>query len=132
MKQEIPEEMLRAEQRLEGVLARGLIAGIALSAAVTLVGAVMFLASHARDSVTLGTFKGQPDMLRSIPAVARGVVAGDARAVIQFGVVLLIATPIARVFFSLLVFAVQRDRLYVVISAGVLALLLLGFLGVTG
>lgn len=132
MKHEIPEEELRAEQRLEGVLARGLIAGVALSAAVTLVGAVVFLSTHARDAVALGTFKSQPDMLRSIPAIARGVAAGDARAIIQLGVVLLIATPIARVFFSLLVFAVQRDRLYVIISAGVLILLLLGFLGVTG
>ena len=45
------------------------------------------------------------------------------------GVVLLIATPIARVALTLVAFAVRKDRLYALISAVVLALLAYGLLG---
>ena len=58
-----------------------------------------------------------------------GVLALDPRAVIQLGLLLLIATPIARVAFSLLAFIRQRDRTYVVITAIVLAVLLYSLTG---
>jgi uncharacterized membrane protein len=45
---------------------------------------------------------------------------------VQFGIVLLIATPVARVALMLGAFVLQRDRLYVALTAVVLALLLLG------
>jgi uncharacterized membrane protein len=44
--------------------------------------------------------------------------------VIQLGILVLIATPVARVLFSMLGFALERDWMYVVITAIVLALLL--------
>jgi uncharacterized membrane protein len=43
--------------------------------------------------------------------------------VIQLGLILLIATPVARVALSLLAFAVQKDKMYVVVTAIVLGLL---------
>ena len=63
----------------------------------------------------------------------RGVVAGAlalrAQSVIQLGLLVLIATPIARVAFALLAFARQRDATYVAVSALVLAVLLFSLLG---
>jgi uncharacterized membrane protein len=56
---------------------------------------------------------------------------GDAVAIVQFGVLLLIATPIARVVFAAVGFAVERDHLYVAISLGVLAVLIFGLLHVS-
>lgn len=44
--------------------------------------------------------------------------------VIQLGVVLLLATPITRVALSALAFARQRDRIYVLVTRLVLAVLL--------
>jgi uncharacterized membrane protein len=46
------------------------------------------------------------------------------RGIIQLGLLLLIATPVARVAFSVAAFAFQRDRLYVVVTLVVLAILL--------
>jgi hypothetical protein len=46
--------------------------------------------------------------------------------VIQFGLLLLIATPLARVAFSVAAFALQRDRTYVVVTLFVLVVVLLG------
>jgi uncharacterized membrane protein len=50
----------------------------------------------------------------------------EARAVIQLGLGLLIATPVARVAFCLLAFIRQRDGMYVVVTSVVLVVLLLG------
>jgi len=58
--------------------------------------------------------------------VIDGVVHGDSISVIQLGVLLLIATPIARVLFSVIGFARERDWMYVAFSTLVLALLLYG------
>ena len=43
----------------------------------------------------------------------------------QFGLLLLIATPVARVAMAVVGFALERDRLYVVVSLIVLTVLLL-------
>jgi uncharacterized membrane protein len=48
-------------------------------------------------------------------------------------VLLLVATPVARVAFSIVGFALERDRLYVVITTIVLAILLYSLIaGVAG
>lgn len=51
------------------------------------------------------------------------VVEGRPRAGIQFGLLLLIATPVARVVFSIFAFAAQRDWIYVGVSMIVLSIL---------
>jgi uncharacterized membrane protein len=52
-----------------------------------------------------------------------------ARSIIQLGVLLLVATPIVRVAFSIVGFALEGDRLYVVITSLVLAILLCSLIG---
>jgi uncharacterized membrane protein len=54
---------------------------------------------------------------------------GRGRGLIQLGLLLLIATPIARVAFSIVGFAIERDRMYVVFTLIVLAILLFSLLG---
>ena len=110
------------EQRL-GTLLRG---GVILSASVTLIGGIMFLATHGNVPVSYHTFSGEPASLRTVSGVIEGVVRGDSISVIQLGVLLLIATPIARVLFSVVGFARERDWMYVACSTLVLALLLYG------
>ena len=55
-----------------------------------------------------------------------GLGRGEARAVVQAGVVWLIMTPVARVAVALVLFARERDRLYVVIAGIVMVGLVLG------
>ena len=55
--------------------------------------------------------------------VIGGVARGDSTSIIQLGVLLLIATPIARVLISVIGFARERDWMYVACSLLVLALL---------
>ena len=97
--------------------------GMLASAAVILFGGVIFLARHGRSTIDYRVFHGAPSGLNSFAGIFSGVVHGHALAIIQLGMLLLIATPIARVVFSVYAFLSERDYLYVVISSIVLAVL---------
>jgi uncharacterized membrane protein len=51
---------------------------------------------------------------------------GQPLAVVQLGLVVLMLTPVVRVAVSVVGFALERDRLYVAITLGVLAILVIG------
>jgi uncharacterized membrane protein len=69
-------------------------------------------------------FHVQPAHDRLVHEIIAGAFALRSRSIIQLGVLLLIATPIVRVAFSIVGFALEGDRLYVVITSVVLAILL--------
>ncbi len=97
--------------------------GVSLSALVVFVGGILYLRSEVQlpDYVH---FHAMADHLRTIGGVFHGVARFDAASVIQLGILLLIATPVVRVVFCIVGFARQRDRLYVAVSALVLAILI--------
>ena len=64
---------------------------------------------------------------RTLPQVAAGVARGEGRAIATAGLLILIATPVLRVAVSAVAFLAERDRAFALISASVLALLLLSF-----
>jgi len=98
--------------------------GVIIAAAVTFVGGVLLLFQHGGAPVARQTFQGEPAALTSIASIFRGAMALNGEAIAQLGLLLLIATPVARVALTLGAFALQRDRKYVVITSIVLALLL--------
>ena len=120
------------DQRIEIIIGSLLRAGVILAASVVLIGGVLYLVRHGHETVNYSSFHGEPEALKNIPAVLGGVASGSARAIIQLGLLLLIATPIARVLFSAFAFALERDYLYVVITLIVLAVLLYSLLGSAG
>ncbi|MGD0007842.1 MAG: DUF1634 domain-containing protein [Terriglobia bacterium] len=74
-------------------------------------------------------FVGEPADLRNVSGIVRDALALRGRGLIQLGLLLLIATPVARVAFSVVAFAMQRDRLYVVVALIVLAVLMYSLTG---
>jgi uncharacterized membrane protein len=120
------------DQRIETIIGSLLRAGVMLAASVVLIGGALYLMRHGHETVNYTVFHGEPEELKSIPAVLHGVASLQARAIIQLGLLLLIATPIARVLFSAIAFAMEGDYLYVVITLIVLAVLLYSLLGSAG
>lgn len=98
------------------------------AAAVTLAGGVLYLARYGGTRADYHVFHDAPARLRSVPTIVADALALRSPAIIQLGLLLLLATPIARVVLSLGAFAAQRDRLYVAITSLVLAALLFGLL----
>jgi uncharacterized membrane protein len=68
--------------------------------------------------------------LRTLRGIVRAALGLHPRGIIQLGLVLLIATPVARVAFSVFAFAVERDRMYVVFTLMVLGILILSLAGI--
>jgi len=117
-------------ERVEADIGTLLRVGVSVAASVAAIGGLMYLARHGTETASYGVFRGEPQDLRSIAGVLHDVFAGRGRGVIQLGLLLLIATPIARVALTLVAFARIGDRRYVVITTVVLALLLVSLLGV--
>lgn len=120
------------DRRVEQVIGRLLQVGVLLAAAVVLAGGVAFLAAHGGTAADFRVFRSEPSALRSVTGIVRGALALDSQAVVQLGLVLLIATPVARVALTLVAFLFQRDRLYVGMTAVVLGLLLYSLLFAPG
>ena len=118
------------EREVEVILGRLLQWGVGIAASVVLVGGVLYLIRFGGGQPHYGTFLGEPNDLRHVAGIVRSVADGGSRGIIQFGLLLLIATPVARVALSLLVFARDKDRLYVRLTAFVLTVLLLSLSGI--
>jgi uncharacterized membrane protein len=126
-------EMAKSQQQLtehefEQVLGNLLRGGVLLSAGIVAVGGVLYLARHGMEPPSYQVFRGEPAEFRVLPEIlATGLTLQRRRSLIQLGLLILIATPIVRVAFSGYVFAKQGDRLYIIITFIVLALLLYSF-----
>jgi uncharacterized membrane protein len=118
--------MMRAwtDERVERVIGNLLRWGVILAAAVVLAGGVIYLARYGSTIPDYRVFRGEPSDLRNVSGIVTGAGSWHSRGVILFGLLLLIATPVARVAFSVVAFALQRDRTYVVVTLIVLAVLL--------
>lgn len=120
----------RERAAVEWVLGNLLRGGVALAAGVILLGTVLFLADHGWERPDYRMFRGEPPELRSIPDLLAQAARGSGRGIIQLGVLLLIATPIARVASSVWAFAREGDKRYVAIALMVLGVLAYSLLGV--
>ena len=118
-----------SEEQVEQTLGNLLRAGVIGAALVVLAGAVVYLVRHGASRPAYSTFLGEPSDLRSLAGIVADAVSVRGRSIIQLGLILLIATPIARVLFSVFAFALQRDRMYVAVTLIVLAVLLYGLFG---
>jgi len=117
------------DRRIEIILGNLLRTGVLISAAVVLLGACIYLSRHAHEPADYRVFRGEPSEYSTIPGVIQSVMNGRGQGLIQLGLLLLIATPIARVALSVVGFAIERDRMYVAFTLIVLAILLYSLLG---
>lgn len=130
-----PEELRQAkpqswyDERIENIIAQLLRAGVMLAALVVIGGAIPYLGFHPRTSVSYRVFHDEPQQLKTVHGIVAAAFSGNVLAVMQLGLLLLIATPITRVVFSVFAFAFEGDRMYVAFTLIVLAVLLYSLFG---
>jgi uncharacterized membrane protein len=120
-----------AEKRMDEIMGRLLRTGVILAAVFVLAGGVVYLAQHPTVA-DYHVFHGEPAELRTVSGILHEALALHGPGLIQFGLLILIATPIARVAFSTLAFLYQRDWTYVAVTLVVLGLLIYSLLGGAG
>ena len=127
-----------SQSPINDVIALILRAGVYISGTILIVGLGLFLVHAPSGNVITNVLRSSsvsPDVPTSIGAVMLGLGSASPTAVIELGVMVLLATPVIRVAASIVLFLVEADWLYSILTAVVLALLLisiflLGALGV--
>jgi uncharacterized membrane protein len=117
------------DKRIDELMGLLLRSGVLFAASVVFVGGVVYLARYPCPAIDYRVFQTEPRSLRTISGIFNDAIAFHGRGLIQLGLLLLIATPIARVTFSVFAFFYQRDWKYVVFTLIVLGLLLYSLLG---
>jgi uncharacterized membrane protein len=102
--------------------------GVLIAAFFVFSGGVLYLVRENEPVPDYHVFHGEPENLRTVPGIVHAALAFRGRGLIEFGLLILIATPMARVAFSLLAFLYQRDWTYVAVTVIVLGLLLYSLL----
>jgi uncharacterized membrane protein len=124
--------MEKAEQRMDEIMGQLLRTGVILAAVFVLAGGAVYLARHQTPVIDYRVFQGEPEELRTVTGIFHEALALHGRGLIQLGLLILIATPIARVAFSVVAFLYQRDWTYVVVTLIVLGLLVYSLFGEHG
>lgn len=117
------------DRKIEEIVADLLRAGVAISALVVLAGAYLYLMRYGHSPASYGVFNGEPSDLRNLRGIVHSARDLRSRGIIQLGLLCLIATPVARVAFSIWGFAAEHDRLYMIFTGIVLIILLYSLLG---
>jgi uncharacterized membrane protein len=117
------------DKQVEQIVGNILRIGVAVAALTAMSGGVLYLIRFGNTLPNYAVFRGEPADLRSVSGIIRDVLSFHTRGMIQLGLLLLIATPVARVAFSVLAFALQRDRTYIFVTLIVLGMLIYSLTG---
>ncbi|WP_145856501.1 DUF1634 domain-containing protein [Pedobacter suwonensis] len=113
------------DRDVEKIVGKLLRFGVITASLVVLLGGILFLVKHgAQGRPDYHIFKGEENDFITFDGIFKGLFTFKPMAIIQFGVLLLIITPILRIIFSLFAFILEKDKLYVVITLIVLAIIL--------
>jgi uncharacterized membrane protein len=108
---------------MEAAMGRLLRSGVLLASALVLAGGILLLLRSPGHAASYTRFvPAAPDLRRGSTLLA-ALLRADPEAIIEAGVLVLIATPVARVVSAVIGFAAERDRLYPWVSLTVLAVL---------
>jgi uncharacterized membrane protein len=118
-------------RRFELLISEILRIGVTVSLGTILVGLGLMFIHHPdylRSSANLARLTHPGAALpHSLREVLEGVGMLRGQAVVALGLILLILTPILRVAVSIAAFAAERDRVFVIVTSVVLAILLIAF-----
>lgn len=118
------------DRHLQRIISFTLRTGVLVAVIVGVLGGTIFLASHRSDPVSFKTFAGAHSLYAFPEKTAHEALYPTAHdtndrglAIAQMGIICLLLTPIIRVALSIFGFALERDMVYVGITAVVLATL---------
>jgi len=117
------------DEQVDQLIGTLLRSGVIVAALVVLIGGISYLIRYGATLPDYRVFRGEPEDLRSLSGIVSNALSFRTRGIIQLGLLLLIATPIARVAFSIFAFTLQRDRIYIIVTFIVLCVLIYSLVG---
>jgi uncharacterized membrane protein len=117
------------DERVDQILGTLLQTGVMVSGLVVLAGGILYLLHNGHVAVHYESFSADREAFRGFALTVGDALRGNGRAIIECGLLLLIATPVARVVFSIVAFALERERLYIVVTLIVFLILIYSLFG---
>ena len=111
---------IRRMERLIGIV---LLAGVLISAFIVLFGGALYMWRHGSSPVHYRIFRGEPSDLRNLAGIWKDFEEGSGRGAIQLGLMLLVGVQLIRVALTGILFLLNRDKVFVVITFLVFAML---------
>ena len=105
------------------MLGQVLRAGTVISISVVFLGGILYLYRHGHAVANYRVFIGIPGFVQTLDGLVNGALSLKGQAIIQIGIILLIATPVLRVICSAIGFMFEKDYMYVGISLLVLCII---------
>ena len=119
-----------ADNDIEQFIGLQLRYGVIISSLIVLAGGLIYLGQSGELQLpSYHHFMGIRDGNTNFGEILNGTRVLNAKSIIQFGVVVLIATPILRIAFSLMGFVLEKDRMYMFITAMVLTVMMVSIFG---
>lgn len=113
------------DRDIENIMGNLLRTGVFAAAIIVAFGALLYLVKYGINIPEYSVFKGEPAELKSIGGIFIEAFSFNSRGIMQLGLLILIATPVARVIFAIIGFTMEKDYTYTVISIIVLGILLI-------
>lgn len=117
------------DRKVEIFLGNLLRIGVFVAAFIVVVGGIIFLVRHGFELPHYSNFKGEPGDVRDLAGLWGGLLSLKSVSIIQLGILVLIATPVLRVLFSVIAFIYEKDMMYIFFTLIVLAVLLFSLFG---
>jgi len=118
-----------SDERVELIVGLFLRIGVIVASFFVFAGGIYYLTRYGSAFPEYKIFSGEPADLKSVHGIVADAFSLRSRGIIQFGLLLLMFTPVAWVAFLLLAFAKQKDLTYVLVTTVVLAVLLFSLVG---
>jgi len=119
-----------ADLDMEQIIGIQLRYGVVIASLIVLIGGLVYLHQTGSSAVPhYHSFIGTKAGFTTIDEIFKGVYAINAKGIIELGVIVLIATPIFRIAFSLVGFIIEKDKLYIGITLIVLTVMMLSIFG---
>ncbi len=113
-------------QSLVGNLLR---VGVYISMGIVVIGGIIYLFDHSAETIDYKVFDFNKVSLKTVASIFSEVLTFKGVAIVQFGLLMLIFTPIARVLMAVISFFIEKDYLYVAIGLLVLAIIMASLSG---
>lgn len=114
------------EKDFQNIIGNLLRYGVWISLSVAFIGGIVYLMHHGNEIEDYSVFKeNDKNIFEVITSIYDGVIQGKGDSIIFFGIILLFLTPVFRVILSLFSFLLEKDYLYVAITAIVIGIIIL-------
>jgi uncharacterized membrane protein len=111
------------DRDMQLMLGQVLRTGTVISISVVFLGGILYLYRHGHAVANYRVFIGIPGFVQTLDGLVNGALSLKGQAIIQIGIILLIATPVLRVICSAIGFMFEKDYMYVGISLLVLCII---------